>query len=299
MLESCSKIMPPIKGCINAAMVLQDAIFENMTHAQWDLTIRSKVHTSWNLHRLLPGSIDFFILLSSLSGVYGSVAQSNYAAGCTFQDALARYRTTRRLKAISLDIGWMQNIGIIAETELYQRQRVNEANMGQISNVELLSLLDLYCDPTSNLGRSQLLIGAVTPAMLISQGQDAPISTQRPLFSGFTQVREQMGPSSSTQSEKESAAEQFRKTDVPEERVDIVVDALRAKLARALFASLDNVEPSKTLPDYGVDSLLAVELRNWILKDFQADVAVFDIVGGGNIAAIGNMGVEKSDVGKR
>lgn len=68
MLEECAKTMPPIKGCINAATVLQDAIFQqSMTYAQWDLTVRSKVQTSLNLHRLLPDNLDFFILLSSLA----------------------------------------------------------------------------------------------------------------------------------------------------------------------------------------------------------------------------------------
>lgn len=67
-LAECAKSMPPIKGCINAATVLQDAIFQqSMTFAQWDLTIRSKVQTSVNLHRLLPDNLDFFILLSSLA----------------------------------------------------------------------------------------------------------------------------------------------------------------------------------------------------------------------------------------
>lgn len=85
MLDGCARDgLPPIKGCINAAMVLQDAIFGNMSHAQWELTIKSKALTSRNLHEPLPRDLDFFILFSSLGGVYGNVAQSNYAAGCTY-----------------------------------------------------------------------------------------------------------------------------------------------------------------------------------------------------------------------
>lgn len=97
--------MPPIKGSINAAMILQDAIFDNMTHAQWELTLKSKVHSTANLDQLLSKDLDFFILLSSLGGVYSNVAQCNYAASCSFQDAVARHRTLRGRKAFTFDIG--------------------------------------------------------------------------------------------------------------------------------------------------------------------------------------------------
>ncbi|KAK0733100.1 hypothetical protein B0T26DRAFT_682869 [Lasiosphaeria miniovina] len=55
-----------------------------MTHTRWSATIDSKVSASWNLHTSLPDTINFFILLSSLTGIYGLIAQGNYAAGCTF-----------------------------------------------------------------------------------------------------------------------------------------------------------------------------------------------------------------------
>ncbi|KAF6789996.1 KR domain-containing protein [Colletotrichum sojae] len=117
VLEECSLTMPPVRGCIDAALVLQDAMFENMTLEQWNLAIRAirtKVDTAWNLHRLLPQDLDFFVLLSSLAGVLGQMATANYAAGCAFQDALARHCVERGQKAVSLDIGWMRDVGIVA-----------------------------------------------------------------------------------------------------------------------------------------------------------------------------------------
>lgn len=63
---------PTIRGVIQGAMVLQDAIFENMTHAQFMAAIRPKVQGSWNLHDLLPKDPDFFVMLSSSAGIAGS-----------------------------------------------------------------------------------------------------------------------------------------------------------------------------------------------------------------------------------
>ncbi|KUJ11795.1 uncharacterized protein LY89DRAFT_594561, partial [Mollisia scopiformis] len=107
-----------------------------------------------------------FIFLSSLSGIYGSVSQSNYAAGNTFQDAMAQYWIFHGEKTISFNLGWMRTIGIIVENEEYQRVREMGADMNQIEEEELMALLDIYCDPAHPIfppSRSQLLVGVVTP----------------------------------------------------------------------------------------------------------------------------------------
>ncbi len=296
-LAECAGSMPPIKGCINAAMVLQDAVFGNMTHAQWALTIRSKVATSWNLDRQLPRSLDFFVLLSSLNGIYGGIAQSNYAAGCTFQDALARMRVSRGEKAVSFDVGWMRNIGIIAETPEYQAQRKVQANMGMIEDTELLALLDMYCDPCRPVlapSKAQLLIGAVTPADVLAIGQSPPPQALVPLFATFSQP---VGAKAAgtDQAAAENYAVLFRQPGATaQERAEVVVRSLVAKLARALSIAPDDVDIGKHLSDYGVDSLMAVELRNWITKDFGANVAIFEIMGGTKIRELGELVVEKS-----
>ena len=74
-----------------------------------------KVQGSWNLHDLLPRGMDFFICLSSVSGVVGGGGQANYAAANTYMDALVRYRTMRGEKATAIDLGWMESEGVAAE----------------------------------------------------------------------------------------------------------------------------------------------------------------------------------------
>lgn len=298
--ECASRAMPPIKGCINATMVLQDAVFENMSYAQWAATINSKAQSSWNLHKMLPRDLDFFVLLSSLAGICGTVAQSNYAGGCSAQDALARYRTAIGQKAISFDVGWMRNIGIIAEKESYQRNRQQAADMQQIDDIELLALLDIYCDPElplASVAKSQLLIGLLTPADFLLQGQTPPQMHDRPLFGPFSHVAGQ-AISDASVPVVESPGTLFRLAKETDERIQVVIKALATKLARAMSILPDDVEPSKPLSSYGVDSLMAVELRNYIGREFQATVAVFDIMGGIPISSIGDLVVERSVVGK-
>ncbi|KAI8964593.1 hypothetical protein F5Y11DRAFT_355477 [Daldinia sp. FL1419] len=299
VLEEASSKMPPVKGCINAAMVLQDAVFDNMTFAQWDLTIKSKVQSALNLHELLPKNLDFFILLSSLNGVCGALAQSNYAGGCSFQDALARYRVAHGQKGVSIDIGWMRNIGIVAETQQYQRQRKSWDDMQKIDDKELLALLTVLCDPSGPIPSptgSQVLFGLRTPADFLAKGQTPPALLTRPLFAPFSHIVGE-AKSASKEAGVDSAA-LFRAAPDASERIQIVINALTQKLARSMAISADDVELNKPLSSYGVDSLMAVELRNWIGRDFQASVAVFDIMGNVPVSAIGDLVVAKSTITK-
>ncbi|KAI1127899.1 hypothetical protein F5Y10DRAFT_242011 [Nemania abortiva] len=298
VLEECSQRMPLIKGCINAAMVLQDAVFSNMKLTQWDLTLRSKMNTAWNLHNVLPKSMDFFVLLSSLAGIYGSPGQSNYAASCSFQDSLARYRTLRGEKAVSLDVGWMRTIGIIAENEDYKRHRKNTADMGHIEKEELMSLLNIYCQPDLPVltpEKSQLLIGIVTPRDLVARGQPVTPLARRPLFSAFSRLSGSLAGGGGVDDAINITA-LFRQAQGMREKCEVVVTALVAKLARALAVSPDYIDPYKRLSDCGVDSLMAVELRNWVGAHFRAEVAVFEIMGGMTIIAIGKLVVDRSDL---
>ncbi|KAF1998108.1 polyketide synthase PksD [Amniculicola lignicola CBS 123094] len=297
VLEECARTMPPVRGCINGAMVLQDSVFENMSYSQWDLATRTKVRSSWNLHKLLPRGLDFFVQLASLAGIYGTVGQSNYAAGCSFQDALARYRSSHCQKALSIDLGWMYSIGIVAETEAYQKNRAVQADMGQIENSEFFSLLDMVCDPNRLIPspeKSQILVGALTPADLIAQGQEPAEVLMRPLFSGFSKVRGITQSPGALNSINDAAL--FRRAKSGEERTEVVITALSHKLARALSISVEDIDTDKHLPAFGVDSLVAVELRNWIGKEFEADVAVFDLMGGTTVKAIGKLVAKKTAI---
>ncbi|KAE9379424.1 hypothetical protein N431DRAFT_553644 [Stipitochalara longipes BDJ] len=300
ILQEYATTMPPIRGCINAAMVLHDAIFENMTHSQWSLNIQSKVHTSWNLHQLLPKDMDFFILLSSVMGIYANPSQSNYAAGCVFQDTLARSRSAQGLRgSVSFDIGYMRSVGYVAQRSAdSQVIRANARKLVPIETEEFLEILDHYCDPALpplDETHSQLLIGARTAGDYTACGEEPVPATLRPLFAGFNNSRHQDARRARADlAEEANPSLLFQQADSAEERHAVVTVALRAKVARALGVTVEDVDAEKTLADYGTDSLMAVELRSWMRKDFAADVTVFDMMGGKSIKAVGELVVEKA-----
>lgn len=288
--------IPPIKGCINAAMDLQDSIFENMTFDQWDKTTGSKVSSSWNLHQQLPDTLDFFILFSSVTGLYGAMAQSNYAAGNTFQDALAKYRTGigRSGVSMSFDLGWINDAGVIASNAKFESHRNSQGNLIQTYWEDVAALLEHYCSPVVvsqweikqanidiNCDDSQLIVGMATPLNSRAQGVLVPVM-ELPFLNGFAVAAANKAKHSSSQDhlihQIASLFDQFSASTSVDARATVVVSALAERLSRALSVPQEDIDPRKPLSEFGVDSLMAVELRNWFRREFRANVSVFDLM---------------------
>jgi acyl carrier protein len=314
-LKDSMETMPPIRGCINAAMVLnvccaapiislgpfrsrlsQDSLFDNMSLSSWQQTVNSKTLTSWNLHTLLP-NVDFFIMLASVSGIIGNAGQANYAAGCTFQDQLARHRVSNGQQGLSVDLGAMKNIGVIAESKFLQENMADSLKGLQVEESELLALFNVCCDPAykvTSVDESQVTLGMETPADRLSKSLEVPESLRRPLYMYFSDRHNGSGESAHST----NYAALFRQMESLEDRIGVVVEALSKKLARAVSMSPEDVEADQPLHAFGVDSLVAVEIRSWISKEFAADIPVSELTGGRSISSIGELVSKASQVQK-
>ena len=268
-----------------------------MNFQDWDTAVKSKVQGSWNLHTLLPAGMDFFIMLSSIAGIIGSGGQANYAAGNTYMDTLAHHRVANGEKAVSLDLGWMRSEGVVAENEHLEKGFAAAGFLIPVQKDEFHALLDFYCDPTLPIpipSETQIVIGLNTPAAVRAIGKDIPSWMLRPMFRSMHQI--ELGDSSSSYDINAGVnyANLFNQASSSAEASEIVSDGLVHKLSRALSIPETDIDTSKALHAYGVDSLLAVELRSWLAKEFNADVAIFDILGEKNFAAVATIVVEKS-----
>lgn len=264
-----------------------------MTWDQWSTSIRSKVPSTWNLHTYLPRNLSFFIILSSVAGIAGSMGQSNYAAGNTFQDGLAAHRLAIGEKAVSIDLGWMGDVGIVAENAGLTKGKEAAGDLAPIFESEFLALLDRYCDPDLEIKtpeQAQAIIGLVTPAQFWNKGLEPPDwLIDRSLFTGLSRnIHEDIGVYDGTQAKRSQRdwADELARASSSAEATDIVVQALTNKLAKATSTAPEEIDPARPLHAYGVDSLLAVEIRNWFGKVFKADVAIFDITGQGSMTKI-------------
>ncbi|HTN88727.1 MAG TPA: type I polyketide synthase, partial [Sorangium sp.] len=107
--------LPPLRGVVHAAGVLDDGLVAQQTLARFDRVMAPKALAAWHLHELtrdLP--IDFFVLFSSAVSLIGSPGQANYAAANGFLDALAHHRKHRGLPALSVNWGPFSEVGLAA-----------------------------------------------------------------------------------------------------------------------------------------------------------------------------------------
>ncbi|WP_424097232.1 SDR family NAD(P)-dependent oxidoreductase [Moorena producens] len=107
--------LPPLKGVIHAAGVLDDGLLQQMSWQQFTKVMAPKVAGTWYLHQLtLDLPLDFFVCFSSMASMLGSPGQGNYAAANGFMDALAHHRRGQGLPGLSINWGPWAAAGMAA-----------------------------------------------------------------------------------------------------------------------------------------------------------------------------------------
>jgi aryl carrier-like protein len=259
-----------------------------MTVEDWYAAVRPKVQASWNLHEALPKDLDFFILLSSGSGMVGNRGQANYCAGNSYQDALARYRVLNGLKATSLGLGTILSVGFIAEntdTDLTTNRRGQGFN--SMREEEYHAMLDELCNPhleRPSLLKARISLGFQIPENLRSKGVEEPEWMSDPLFRHLYQIRV-LASGGDSGGESVNYSGLLAGVESHDAAAEIIFDAIVKKLCKLLNTEPRDIDPSKALPAFGIDSLMAIELRSWLLKEMGAEVAVFEMLEGSSVRA--------------
>jgi NAD(P)-dependent dehydrogenase (short-subunit alcohol dehydrogenase family) len=276
--------MPKIRGVITGAMVLSDSFFSNMSFEDWTTTFRPKVQGTWNLHELLSHDLDFFIMLSSLAGIFGSRGQSNYAAGNTFQDALAHHRAALGLPAVSLDLGMMAGFGFVEENRdnVAMNSWMRHFAAVSVEPDEFYSILKSaitgYTEGETRMP-AQACLGSATGGMarFHNLNDEGFYWHEDIIFSELRHI-DTLGEKSSGGGGESGVSLALSSATTAAACMLIVQEALIGKLAKALMIPLEDIDITKSISAYGVDSLVAVEVRNWIAREIQSDLSVFEIL---------------------
>lgn len=278
-----------------------------MTFDDWSTSIRAKITGSWNLHLAVPTEhLDFFVLISSLNGILGGRGQANYTAGNTFQDALAHYRVARGQTAVSIDLGLMVDEGVIAENKdlLVSLQRLGLLmNLGQ---EDLHSLLDHYCDPGrgGQLGpgdeaKAQMLVGIERPAAIVARGLDVHHALRRPMFRHLFRMGVEAGEGAGDEvgGHTTVAVDRpalLRAAGTTSEAALLVGEWFEAKMTHTLGLAEGSIDRARPPHTYGIDSLVAIDLKNWFAREIGAEVAVFALLGNSSLDQLAIEATNKS-----
>ncbi|KAI0386913.1 hypothetical protein F5Y04DRAFT_288708 [Hypomontagnella monticulosa] len=279
-----------VKGLIQCAMVLEDSIFDNMTHEKWTRAFMPKTQGSHNLLSQLSSSVSpFFILLSSITGVIGNTAQANYASGNTFEDALAHHaRRYLGIRATSIDVG------LVSDSSHFTAA-------GEFGDLD--SYLGRYAHGWVGL-RCTVEELKVAVAAVMRGSDDVPAQfvlglgdqlVREPGATGFVRDRKfelrlarnsAAGGSADDANRGPGVVERLTKATTHAEAAAAVEDSLKAQIGAAIGIEASEVDAQKPLPDFGVDSLKAVEMRNRVLKEMKSEISVFELLSANPLAEL-------------
>lgn len=159
-------ILPLVINLANPPFLLQDRNFTSITVEDYTQTVFCKVQGTWNLHNVLleeGQTVGFFTMLSSVSGIVGNKGQANYAAANTFLDAFAAYRRGLGLKANSVDLGTIQDVGYLSINKDILGHFDDDRIWTPVNEPLMLKLVEYslreQIDPMSTASESHLITG--------------------------------------------------------------------------------------------------------------------------------------------
>ncbi|QKX62342.1 uncharacterized protein TRUGW13939_09501 [Talaromyces rugulosus] len=295
-----------IAGVIQAAMVLRDKPYEMMTHDDYQTAIKAKLAGTWNLHNGAQQEqqrLDFFTMLSSISGVVGNKGQANYAAANAFLDAFAFYRRGQGLPAHTVDLGLIQDVGYVAEVggatleARFDKREWTPINEGMLRRILGYSIMQQEIlsgqAPLSTASAAQMVTGIAYP---LPTGQSD--LTDNPRFGYlFTSTTVENEDPSSGSDLADQAIRAFRlicTASEPDPAVlaNAAVPLLQAQITKLLRLETE-VDPGRPLMAYGLDSLSAVELRGWVRQKLGGELSTLDITNASSLIALAEKLVSK------
>ncbi|SES04630.1 HAD-superfamily phosphatase, subfamily IIIC/FkbH-like domain-containing protein [Streptomyces sp. yr375] len=244
----------PLTAVFHAAGVLDDGVIEHLTPDRLAAVTGPKSDAALVLHELTAGlDLAQFVLFSSLAGVIGNAGQANYAAANAALDALAQRRRAAGLPALSLAWGlWAPTGGMTGHLGEAELRRLARAGTGALTAEEGLALLDSALDTG---------LAAVIPVKLDTSRFTGPAVP--PLLRGLAPAPAPVRRTAHTDQPTEGTLVD-RLDRLPEpERAEQIMALVREEVSGVLeLGTADPVRPDLPLRELGLDSLLAVELRN-------------------------------------
>ena len=275
--------LPPLAGVVHGAMVLDDGILEQLNRERFRDVMAPKMLGAWYLHLLtreIP--LDFFALFSSVTTLFGSPGQGNYVAANTFLDALAHFRQARGLPGLSICWGAWAEVGVAAA------EAGDRLALRGIESFRTVDGLELF----GKLLTQDAAQVAVMPMSWQRFKESNATAERSTLFADL--LAEKAGDS--VQAPDRFLSELLA---APAESWAAMLEQfVIATVARVMGFAVETVELHKPLNQLGLDSLMAVELRNRIERELEITLAVPLLLGGSSSAQLATELLERLEAGE-
>lgn len=238
----------PLRGVVHAAAVFDDALLATMTGEQLHRVLAPKIAGGWALHRATEKrALDFFILYSSVTTLFGNPGQGAYVAANAFLEALAEHRRARGLCATAICWSAISDVGYLTRAD--EVRDAMEKRFG-ITTMSARRALDALPALVARDGVAVTIVD-FDPASLV----------RRLPAAGSAKFRDIAGRRGATgEVDREHDFERMLAEASPEEVKQLLVELLTAETAKVLRLAPDRIDPRKSVFDLGMDSLMGLEL---------------------------------------
>jgi acyl transferase domain-containing protein/acyl carrier protein len=236
----------PLLGVFHLAGQLDNGLLDGLTGERFLHAMAAKAQGAWHLHTLTQGlPLPLFVMFSSVASLLDEAGQASYASANAYLDALARHRRGLSLSALSLNWGPWAQVGMAARMDQGHQARLQALGVGSLDSSAALDLMGELLDGHA---------GAQVGVLAMDWARYGEQRANRLIDSLLQPAVTQASSSAALRQQIEQAA--------PAARQSLLVTRLVALVTQVLRLQPGEVSPRQRLFDLGVDSLLAVELKN-------------------------------------
>ncbi|KAG6325504.1 Type I Iterative PKS [Claviceps purpurea] len=284
--------LPPVCGVIHSALLLSDKLFENSEYRDWEIVMGPRVQGAWNLHDLMPDNLDFFIALGSFLGETGNGGQAIYAGTAAFYDAFAQYRNARGQHTVSLCLPVVMDVGYVADRSLGNTLGQTLGATLTMANIRTM-VKGIVCKQPQFYND-----GKATVFKLCVEGQAVRDKSWEYIHPVHAVERFKLDKLKHKYGGGAAADLYSISWTAAENPLEGLTEALITKVAAMAIMDREEIQSDEPVASYNLDSLVSVELRNWIRRETGVELLLSSITQAESLRALATEILEKrADVG--
>ncbi|OAA50075.1 Beta-ketoacyl synthase [Beauveria brongniartii RCEF 3172] len=290
-IATINETMPPIAGVANGALVMEDSLFMDLTFEKMMRALGPKVDGSRYLDELFDqDSLDFFILYSSLVSIAGNTGQIAYAVANSFMVGLAHHRRRRGLAASVINLTGVSGVGFITRTGHNILERSKALGYDIISESDYCYIFaEAVLASPSNAPQGPEVSSSLR-YVDVANDKVVPPWAYDSKFGHYLLDRSAPATNDAPDEASDSSGRlslAALRSAPPAECFDTILHAFQILVQKLLrLPAGEHIPPESSVLDLGVDSLVAVKMRQWFLKELQVNVPVMKLIGGATISEV-------------
>ncbi|EFQ98465.1 lovastatin nonaketide synthase [Nannizzia gypsea CBS 118893] len=296
-LQACynkiCRTMPPIGGVAHGAMVLVDSLFQKMSYDDLMAALRPKVLGAINLDNLFSeNTLDFFILFSSITALIGNAGQSNYIGANSFMESLGLQRRRKGLAASVIAISSLIGLGYFERAEDLDIDQFSRSGYRNVSEQDIHTLFaEAIVRGRPGTTESHEVVSGVVPTYADGDIRASYLKDTKFSHLILERTSAKQDGSSSTQI---PVRIQLLTATTEEEVCDIMQSGFTRRIKKMLrIPEEDDFNATASLVEQGVDSLVAVEIRTWFIREVDIDMPVLKVLGGSSVSDLINDAMQR------